>query len=201
MRWSCLLLLSCGVLLLLFCGVLLTSDRLCVRASAQAASQVEVLGHFTNVKHAGDDAFGYSLRLWKEGTRVFGLLSVYTGAPADPPVGLLEDVKLDPHTGQLSFSARLSTGLVHGQVPSGVEVHSGVASRDRFTFTGVIKRGEVFGTLRQSDDLIPGARPQPKRIRLRRSQSLTQVMNPPPPTYLEWKTWADEILQRRGPKW
>ena len=166
-----------------------------MRESAQAASQVEVLGHFTNVKHAGDDAFGYSLRLWKEGTRVFGLLSVYTGAPADPPVGLLEDVKFDPRSGELSFFARLSTGVVYGQG------HSGVASRDRFSFAGVMKRGEVLGTLRRSDDLIREDRPQTARIRLLRSQSLTQDMNPPPPTYVEWKNWADEILQRRGPKW
>ena len=183
--WCLLLLVSCG----------LASAPSQARASAQAANTVEVLGNFSNVRQSGDDAFGYSLQLWKEGTQIFGLFNVYIGPPADPPVGILEDVKFDPRSRQFSFSARLSTGVVSGQG------YSGVASRDRFTFRGVLTRSEVSGTLQHSNDLFPDRRPQSKRIRLRRSQFLTEVMIPPPPTYSEWKTWADGILQRSGPKW
>jgi hypothetical protein len=60
-----------------------------------------VLGNFRHLSHTTEDAFGYSLSLWKEGDQVFGLLAVYVGPPADPPTGLLEDVKFDPRTGQL----------------------------------------------------------------------------------------------------
>jgi hypothetical protein len=71
---------------------------------------VKVLGNFSGVKHAHGDAFGYALKLWKEGGRVFGLLLVYTGAPSDPPTGILEDVKFDPRSGKLSFSSRYRPG-------------------------------------------------------------------------------------------
>ena len=169
----------------------------CVSSAAAQVSPsntVKVLGTFQQIKHTTEDAFGYSLQLWKQGDQVFGLLFLYVGPPADPPVGLLEDVKFDPRTNQLSFSARLSTGMRFGggkwDVPS----------RNRFNFRGVLTRREVVGTLKESDDLSPQLRPSSKRIRLRRSAELSQDMNPPPATYSAWKTWADEILQRRGPK-
>jgi len=181
------------LLLLIFCALLLAPGP---RSSAQTAGTLRVLGNFSNVRRAGeDDALGYSLRLWKEGNKVFGLFAAYVGPPADPPVGILEGVKFNPHTRELSFSARLSTGLVSGQG------YDRVASRDRFVFKGVLTPREVRGTLKRSDDLFPDRRPDSETIRLRRSQFLTQLMLPPPPTYSEWQTWADEILQRRGPKW
>jgi hypothetical protein len=169
-----------------------------VNAPAQEAAParpIKVIGNFANVRHAHGDAFGYALELWKEGNRVFGLLLVYTGAPSDPPAGILEDVKFNPRSGNLSFSARLSTGLVYGRG------YSGVASRDRFTFKGVLTRTQLTGTLMRSDELFPTDRLTSERVRLRRSELLTQVMLPPPATYSDWKTWADEILGRSGPKW
>lgn len=182
------------------CAVLLVSCALSPVAASQAqvparAGTVKVLGNFSGVKHAHGDAFGYALDLWKEGGRVFGLLLVYTGPPADPPTGILEDVKFDPRSGQLSFSARLSTGIVYSRG------YSGVPSRDRFTFKGVLKRTQVIGTLTRSNELFPSERPRSEKVRLRRSEVLTQVMIPPPETYTAWKNWADEILRRRGPKW
>ena len=181
-------------LLLVGCCALLLAPEL--RSSAQSANAVQVLGNFSNVRHVGeDDALGYTVRLWKEGNKVFGLFAAYVGPPADPPVGILEDVKFDPRTGRLSFSARLSTGLTSGQG------YDRVASRDRFVFKGVLIRREVRGTLQRSNDLFPNRRPETEPIRLRRSKFLTELMLPPPPTYSEWKTWADEILQRSGPKW
>ena len=179
--------------LLISCALLLAPE---LRSSAQPAATVQVLGNFSNVRRAGeDDALGYTLRLWKEGNKLFGLFAAYVGPPADPPVGILEDVKFDPRTGRLSFSARLSTGLVSG--PG----YDRVASRDRFVFKGVLIRREVRGTLKRSNDLFPDRRLESEKIRLRRSQFLTELMMPPPPSYSEWKTWADEVLQRSGPKW
>ena len=165
------------------------------REPARAENTVKVLGAFSSVRHTGDDAFGYALELWQEGNHVFGLLMVYTGAPSDPPTGLLEDVKFDPRTRQLSFSARLSTGLVSGRG------YSRAPARDRFTFKGVLTRREVNGVLQRSNELFPNDRPTSARIRLRWSASSTELMTPPPATYAAWKTWADEILKFRGPKW
>ena len=180
---------------ILVCCVLWTVVTSQARVSATQTSTVKVLGNFSNVKHAHGDAFGYSLKLWQEEDQMFGLLLVYTGAPSDPPTGILEKLKLEPRNRRLSFSARLSTGIVYAKD------HDGVPSRDRFTFTGVLTRNQVSGTLTRSDELFPNERATSVRIKLRRSELLTDVMLPPPPTYSAWKTWADEILERRGPKW
>jgi hypothetical protein len=162
---------------------------------ATAASKVKVLGAFSGVKHIGDDAFGYTVQLWQEGDRIFGLLLVYTGAFSDPPTGILEDVKFDPRTRRFSFTTRASTGLVYSQK------YRGVPARDRFKFEGVLTRRQLTGILSHTDDLSPEERPTSKRIRLRWSAFMTEVMLPPPATYAAWKTEADEMLQRSGPKW
>lgn len=179
------------VLILACCAVTPTQTT---RPTAQkAATSVIVLGDFQNVRHFRDDAFGYRLQLWRDKQQIFGLLFVYTGAPYDPPAGILEDVKFDPHTDQFSFSARLSTAFSR-------EGERWVPTRDRFTFKGVLKRNEVIGTLQQVNVLRQQS-PVHQRIKLRRSRASTQDLMPPPGSYAAWKQWADEILRRRGPNW
>lgn len=166
--------LLCCNLIVICCApqTVLTSAQ--DRAPVRAERRVRIVGAFSHVKHTGDDAFGYSLQLWQEGDQLFGLLSVYTGAPSDPPTGVLEDVKFDPRTGQLSFSARLSTGLTYGGG------YSGVPSRDRFTFKGVLTRSGVNGVIQQANELNQNARPTSTRVRLHRSAAYTQLMAPTP---------------------
>jgi hypothetical protein len=180
---------------ILICGLVTLAMLPAGATPVTAVSKVEVLGAFSRVTHTGDDAFGYTVQLWKEGDRIFGLFLVYTGAPADPPTGILEDVKFDPRTRQLSFSTRVTTGLVYSQK------YRGVPSRDRFKFVGVLTRRQLTGTLSHIDDLFPEERSTSKRIRLRWSAFSTEIMTPPPVSYSAWKTEADEVLQRRGPKW
>jgi hypothetical protein len=180
----------------LWCSLLLLCAFWAVGAAeAKAPAKIEVVGSFSNVKHTHEDAFGYVVKLWKRGNQLFGLFLVYSGPPADPPTGILENIKFNPQTRQLSFSARLSTGVVYSRE------YSGVPSRDRFTFEGVLTLRQVSGSLTRSNDLFPHQESTSERIRLRRSESLTQLMLPPPPTYPAWKTSADEILRRLGPKW
>jgi len=181
LRWAIMLVVSCQFLAV-------TPAR--TRASCKP---VKVLGDFSSIKYPGDDAFGYSLQLWQEGNQVFGLLAIFTGAPADPPTGILEDVKVDPRTKQFSFSAKLSTGWVH-------EGSNWNPTRDRYSFSGVLTRREVTGILKHSDELRPTDPPTSEKIRLRRSVDATQSMSQPA-SYSEWKTWADKILRFRGPKW
>ena len=161
----------------------------------RAAGKVDVLGAFSHITHAEGDAFGYTVELWKEGDQIFGLLLAYVGPPADPPTGILEDVKFDPKTRRLSFTARMTTGLLYSRE------YAGVPSHDRFSFKGVLTRKRLVGVLRQSDDLSPSFQPTSKRITLRWSAFSTELMVPPPQTYSAWRSWADEILKFRGPKW
>ena len=178
-----------------FCGAFLLLAILIGGTPATAQSKIEVLGAFSGVRHSHDDAFGYVVQLWKEGDRIFGLFLVYTGMPADPPTGILEDVKFDPRTKRLSFSTRVSTGLVYSQK------YRGVPARDRYKFEGVLTRRQLSGNLTHADELFPEQQPTSKRIKLRWSAFMTEIMMPPPSSYSAWQLSADKILQRRGPKW
>ena len=160
-------LLVCCVLL----AVLLTAVRV------RAASKVEVLGAFSSITHAHGDAFGYTVQLWKEGDRIYGQFLVYVGPPADPPTGNLEDVTFDPRSRHLSFTTRVSTGLVYSQE------YRGVPSRERFKFEGTWTRRQLVGNLIHTDELFPDRRPTSKRIRLRWSAFATEIMTPLPPGY------------------
>jgi|GEM_PF-2345949 len=180
---------------ILVCCVLWPVVMVHAGTPVRAASKVEVLGAFSSIAHTEEDAFGYAVELWKEGDQIFGLLFVYVGPPADPPTGMLEDVKFDPATGHLSFTARITTGLAYSRD------YVGVPSRDRYKFEGIFTRRQLIGKLSHSNDLWPEERPMSSRIRLRWSAFNTELMTPPPPTYSTWRIWADEILKRRGPRW
>jgi hypothetical protein len=158
------------------------------------ANSLKVLGGFSNIKHVGDHVDGYALQLWQQGSQIFGLFVAHSGQTGDSPTGLVEDIKFNPRTKQLSFKARLSTGLISKGD------YRGVPSRDVFHFKGTLRRNEVTGVLGISDALFPNEPAPTKRIVLRKSAAMTQVMMAPA-TYAEWKTWADEILKRLGPKW
>lgn len=161
--------------------------------AAKPKSKVQVLGDFTRLRYPGDDAFGYSLQLWKQGDHIFGLLAVFVGSPADPPIALLEDVTFDSRSRRFSFSARLSTGFVH------TAGDKWVPTQERFTFKGTLTRTTVTGTLQQFDVLRPDKAPVSRRIKLRLARQLSNDLMPAPANYEEWRKWADEILRRRGP--
>jgi hypothetical protein len=141
------------------------------QVAAKQKGTVEALGEFTRLTFPGDDAFGYSLKLWQEGDQVFGRLEIYVGAPADPPTGTLDDVTYDPRTKQFSFSVRLSTGFTRAADNTWVPTH------EKFVFKGVLTRKRVSGTLQQFDLDKPEAPPISKRINLRRSKRLPAELN------------------------
>ncbi len=153
---------------------------------------VSPLGEFSDVKANGDHANGFVLQLWTQGKVVFGIFAVYTGAPSDPPSGLLEHARYDPDSGKLSFKARVSLGVIvraHGrQEPS----------RDLFQFEGVLGRGGISGWLKRSDLLNPDGPTRSAVVSLRR---IKEKPLGAPASYAEWKKQADEILRARGPKW
>jgi hypothetical protein len=121
------------------------------------------LGEFTHLTFPGDDAFGYTLRLWKDRGRVFGRLAVFVGPPADPPTATIDDVTYDPRTKRFSFSAQISTGFTRAADNTWIPTH------EKFVFKGVLTRTQVSGTLQQFDLDKPGDPPISKRIKLRRS--------------------------------
>jgi len=158
-----------------------------------AAPPVSVLGHFTNMRFTEEHAYGYAVELWRQGDLLVGLFLASEGLQGDTPTGLLEDVKFDTQTGELSFRAKLSIGVVYSKE------HDGVPSRDVFEFFGVLGKNRLTGTLKRRDGLSPQDMPRIENIALTRSRS-----NGGMETFKsldDWKKAADGILKFRGPKW
>lgn len=169
---------------------------LCLSGSAfgfaQPKAAVKRIGVFTNMRFTAEHQYGYSVQLWQENDRVFGLFSASEGLSGDTPTGLLEDVAFDHITGSISFRALLSTGMTVDKN------NKEVPSRDRFEFKGVLKNRKLIGTLIRTDETNQPATNSKKKVALVFSRSETAAMSRAA-SYDEWKQEADEILAARNP--
>lgn len=158
-------------------------------------SPVKVVGDFTNVKSNGEHQWGYSVELWRQGDKIYGLISGSDSSRliGDPPTGLLENVQFDPKTGRLSFRAKLTLGLFFGVEPS----------RDVYQFEGVLTKKKLLGSLLATNELCPDKCPEKKKISLPRSKESSSEMEEfhTYQSFAEWKAFADRILKFRGPEW
>lgn len=68
---------------------------LCSWALPAEGASASFLGEFSNVRYTDEHAYGYSVLLWKEGDKLFGLFYDSEGLAGDNLVGLLEDIQLD----------------------------------------------------------------------------------------------------------
>jgi hypothetical protein len=169
-----------------------TVDR--ILAVHQSSNDIVSFGAFTNMRYYGEHTDGYTLELWRDQNRVFGLFLSSQGLSGDTPTGLLEDVRFNSQTGSLMFRARLTTGLFSNRQ------FSNVPSRYIYRFSGFLKGARLVGTLEITNALTPEEAPRRERIRLRRSKREAETMIEAQ-SYDDWKHQADEILKRRGPKW
>jgi|SRR5215471_7587153 len=161
-------------------------------APMTACAAVKPIGEFSNMRYTAEHAYGYSVQLWQDGDRFLGLFMSAFGLAGDTPTGLLEDVKFNPSTGALSFTARLTVGSAYlgegRQEPT----------RDVFTFKGSLHGRLISGTLTHTDRLQPKFPPETKRIQLAKTTNPSMIEAA---TYEQWKRQADDILKFRGPKW
>jgi hypothetical protein len=162
-------------------------------AGQDSEPPVSVIGYFSNMRFTEEHAYGYSVELWRRRDTFLGLFFASEGLQGDTPTGLLEDVKFDTKTGELSFRAKLSIGVVYSKE------HDGVPSRDLFVFAGVLTKNRLAGTLKRLDGLRPQAAPRIEKLALTRSKS-NQGMEPFK-SLDDWKKAVKEILKFRGPKW
>lgn len=162
--------------------------------SAQSPDPIIKIGAFSNRRYDAEHAHGYTVQLWRVQNRVFGFLLWSRGLKGDTPTGLLEDVRYDPRTGQLTFMARLTMGLFSNRQLSMVP------SRDVLRFKGLLKRRHIIGTLEIANTLTPTEVPRREKIKLRLSEKESEVMIEAQ-NYSDWRSKADEILKFRGPKW
>jgi hypothetical protein len=156
---------------------------------------IHMLGRFSDMRFTEEHAYGSILELWRAGNCLFGLFQVSEGLAGDTPTGRLSDVRYTPATGQLSFTAKLSTGIT---TLTGSK--EWVPTRDLFTFMGRMARKGVEGKLRRSDRLRSGSTPADSDITLPRITRDDGYLSDTW-TYGEWRERAEGILRFRGPKW
>jgi hypothetical protein len=168
------------------------SAGLALPAFAQQSGQAILpVGEFSNMRFSAEHANGYAVQLWRNGDSLIGLLLVSEGLQGDTPTGLLENVGFDSHSGKLTFTSRLTTGLMY------VDGHQ-EPSRDLFMFTGILGSRTLTGTLKRTSLLVPSNSNMPERIQLKVQPDAVLFSAG---SYSDWKNQVDEILKRRGPKW
>ena len=182
------------VLRRLICFFALLSTGAALPASAQDSDRpIRAIGEFSNMRYTEEHAYGYTIELWRDGDSVIGLLLVSEGLQGDTPTGVLENVRFDSRTGALSFTAKLTIGVV--LLPGGRQE----PTRDLFEFSGTLKATVLTGTLKRSDARQPSRPGSRERVQLKTRPGRPVMF--PAGSYAEWKRQADEILKHRGPKW
>jgi len=143
---------------------------------------IRAIGEFSNAQQTSDDhAYGYALELWRDGDSVIGLFFVFEGLNGDAPMGAIENVTFDSRTGALSFTAKVSTGVV--LLPGGGQ-------------EPVLELFEFSGTLKRSDSRQPSRTGPGERVQLKIRPSAGMAVSAE--SYADWTAQVDEILKRRG---
>ena len=153
-----------------------------------------MVGDFSNMRFTAEHAYRYSVRLWRQGDKWFGLLNASEGLIGETPTGLLDNVRFEGRTSWLSFTAKLTTGaILLGSGPPCREV----PVCERFEFRGVLGATTLVGTITRD-------RLQPSKVHESMEAVRLHKVNAGPliglANYTEWKNWVDGILQVRSPK-
>ena len=151
------------------------------------------LGEFSNVRYTEEHAYGYSVLLWKEGDKLFGLFYDFEGLAGDTPVGLLEDIQLDSG-GKLSFRAKLSVAAIYLGQGKQEPTH------DVFTFKGSLSQNGISGVLTHEEQHQSKARPVTTHIQLPKLAKSEQEELFQASSYADWRALVDPVLKTRGPK-
>ena len=120
-------------------------------------TSIQILGAFSDMRYTEEHAYGQTVELWRTGKCIFGFLEVAAGLAGDTPTGVLIQVRHNSGTGDLAFTAKLTTGLTYA-----VNAKEWVPSRDFFVFGGRLSGGMLKGKLRlrstQAGSAAGGAR-------------------------------------------
>ena len=143
--------------------------------SSGDGTRVIVEGEFSNIRYTEDHAYGQSVQLWRQGSRLLGLFMFTDGLQADFHTGLLEHVRFNSATGELSFDAYAS----------------------QFHFDGRLEKAAVKGMLKQMHP-VDGRQVAEGQVVLKRNANLTESMRDYS-SEVDWNRYASEVLKRLGP--
>jgi len=154
--------------------------------------EVVIVGSFANNDPGTDVQVPCIVELYRTGSRLFGLLYAAV-TDVDMPAGLLDDVRYDSRTGEVSFRAKLSIGVI-------VMNNKPIPSEDLAEFRGKLARTSLSGTMTWTDHRVPGSPRRREGVVLKYSAWFTdQITNPK--TYVEFQRRSEIVLKGRGPKW
>lgn len=151
------------------------------------------------MRYTEEHAYGYTVELWRSADCLFGFFLSSSGLMGNTPTGQIENINYDEKISTISFSARLTEGLL---LSSTAPAFSFVPSQDVYEFTGVLHEKSLRGTLRHiiKNDL-PDAQPiDPEAVALPLSHKDSKEMQSLL-TFSQWELVAKHILKTRGPKW
>jgi hypothetical protein len=145
------------------------------------------------MRYTEEHAYGETVWLWRAGDCLFGLFESAQGLQGDTPIGELQDVTHSPNTGELRFSAKLTTGLV-----SRGALTASQPSQDLFRFVGTLSATQLAGALTHTNQ-VDSTSPV-RTITLTASGRDADSMRGSA-TYGAWREKWEPILKWRGPKW
>ena len=138
-------------------------------------------------------AYGTQLDLFKHEGAWAGFVSEYTGSVADPPVGRLDNLRLDEKSGRLTFTAKLSLGATLS-----ADTRNYAPTKDLYEFTGTVDRDAVAGTLVKTRVGDVAGQAVSANIILKRKSSDGSASEV---SYEQWLTKWTEVFNARGPRW
>lgn len=151
------------------------------------------IGCFADVVADGDYEDGYSAQLWSMGGGIVGLAAVHRGPIGEAMLGVMDDVRHDPGTGRISFTAKLTVD-VHS-----CAIHTNVPSHDVLSLDGVLTGGTLDGGVSMENQV--DSRPLSgdfRGVRMQRDPgcALDSYAN-----RAAWLRAWEPVLAARGPKW
>ncbi len=160
---------------------------------------ITVVGSYSNMSYTEEHAYGYTVELWRSADCLFGFFLSSSGLMGNTPTGQIENINYDEKTSTISFSARLTEGLI---LSSATLELSFFPSQDVYEFTGVLHEESLRGTLRHiiKNDLPDDQPIDPEIVALPLSHNDSKEMESSL-TYSQWELEAKDILKHRGPKW
>jgi len=166
-------------------------------SEASAREGFEHYGAWSNVEVSqGEDphAGGFELTLWRYQGKLIGYLLQYVGPVADPPLGEVENLTLDEKTGHVSFTAKMSIGMVRSR-----KENTWVPSKDLYIFEGIMSGDRIEGTLERRSGDEPDRGGVKEKIVLKGQKGKNEFWDSM--TYQEWEDFYTPIMKSRGPKW
>ncbi len=142
----------------------------------------------------GEDphAYGINIQLFKHDASWSGFISEFVGPGFDPPSGKLSDLRVDENAGAISFSAKLSIGVV--QLPGS---KAWTPAKNLYEFKGSINKDSISGSLtrkRIDDETVT---PQKESVAFKRENPDAKASAV---SYEQWNQTWEQILKARGPK-